>query len=568
MADTAQTTAEYLRLAELEKQKQLAASGGTNVAGLSGYGKNFNVDPHESDKPPGPAPVAAPIAPKIPDGSPPVGGPLLGAAGIITPGQTPPMEGAVPGGTHSTPGGIHATAAPANPWDASPEQSAAAGLVPGFGAIEGLVDFMNQSPAAGTGVDTSDYPDLSTTPGGFPIKPLSSNLSALVPGMGGAGSAGASGGSGGNLPANFGGGSGGGTFGGAGSSGAGGSGGNGPLGLGGYGAGGAGSNYPPPASTTASPPNSVWTADDTAARAAAMSPLPPSYTGPAVYPQGGGGGYGGYGGLGGYGGGGATFSPPAAPEAGTFNPTSKDGAAYSSSGATSSSSTQTSAGGRTTTTSSGTAAPGQSGPAGAPPAAGGQGSAAPGGGGPQLPPEKQSAAELEAQTQWQAGQDALAADKPAGAVDGLAAEYQKALDAANAKNEERYSQGVSGYVARRERSLDALDTQTDQDFKDLAAQYNQQRGQTQQSLMNRGLGNTTVRDSIERGINTGEAAARNRLQDSRLQQKIGLDTSLDRDTLETILGRTDAAPDLSQLAMLSQLIGAGGNKTLEELLKV
>ncbi len=60
--------------------------------------------------------------------------------------------------------------------------------------------------------------------------------------------------------------------------------------------------------------------------------------------------------------------------------------------------------------------------------------------------------------------------------------------------------------------------------QEITDQYAAQRGNTQQSLISRGLGNTTVRDSVERGLTYDESKSRVNLANQIAAQRAGYQT--------------------------------------------
>lgn len=145
-----------------------------------------------------------------------------------------------------------------------------------------------------------------------------------------------------------------------------------------------------------------------------------------------------------------------------------------------------------------------------------------------------------------------------GLLGNLSQDYQGALNAANASNEERFAAGLAGYMDRHRRALESLNGLSTQDQADLEREYNRARSRGEQDLISRGLGNTTVRSSVNRGYLEDYAAAQRRLSDARLRERIGLDTSLDADTLNFLERKTELGPDLAQLIGLSQGLGQAG----------
>lgn len=100
--------------------------------------------------------------------------------------------------------------------------------------------------------------------------------------------------------------------------------------------------------------------------------------------------------------------------------------------------------------------------------------------------------------------------------------------------------------------------------KDIEAQRQRSQATALQSVMNRGLGNTTVLDSVRRGIDTDASTARAGLAEriaglrsGALQQSAGLEANLGGFAVDTLLSRETVRPDVSQTLQLLQRLGGG-----------
>src|SRR3990167_7182403 len=140
----------------------------------------------------------------------------------------------------------------------------------------------------------------------------------------------------------------------------------------------------------------------------------------------------------------------------------------------------------------------------------------------------------------------------------LSGGFQNAQDAATAANEGRYRSILEGYGDVYKRAMGTVAGVSNQDRMDLNRQYERAKGQGEQDLLNRGLGNTTVRSNVMRGYEEDLAAGNRRLSDARMREMIGLDTSLSQGALDFAERRTDAGPDYGQLAQLGQGLGQAG----------
>ncbi len=205
----------------------------------------------------------------------------------------------------------------------------------------------------------------------------------------------------------------------------------------------------------------------------------------------------------------------------------------------------------------------------------------------------------------------------------LTSEYQQALDSGNAANESRYKdileryekrtgEGIGslrdsgrleavdidarntaiqqGYQDRWDRALGSAEGLGDQAREDVNRRYDQLAASQRQSLISRGLGNTTVVDTTTRGLESQRGEELRRLEEGLRREKIGYDTSLSGDalgfqergagaltnlsrdmrqqllawflgtsgdTLRFMENRTDSGPNLANLMTLSKALGGG-----------
>lgn len=161
----------------------------------------------------------------------------------------------------------------------------------------------------------------------------------------------------------------------------------------------------------------------------------------------------------------------------------------------------------------------------------------------------------------------LPGSPPAGSnsLGDLAKSYQQQTDAANAANNQRYNDILGGYDKALGLATSELTGLSQQNKTDTNALYDTRRGSAEQNLISRGLGNTTVRSSIDRGITTDQAAANARINDQNKLQRLGALSGLQSDRLGFMERRNDAPPDISQLAMLAQGVGQSGTPNLPTL---
>lgn len=133
-----------------------------------------------------------------------------------------------------------------------------------------------------------------------------------------------------------------------------------------------------------------------------------------------------------------------------------------------------------------------------------------------------------------------------------------AWDQAKAANESRYQDILGQYQDRYSRNMGALGQLSNQELQDANMRYDQNRDRSDQSAISRGLHNTTVTDSLRRGVEQDRSAELRRINDAKTMRQIGLDTGLSKDKLEFMERRTDAYPDLGMMVQLAEKAGAGG----------
>lgn len=143
-------------------------------------------------------------------------------------------------------------------------------------------------------------------------------------------------------------------------------------------------------------------------------------------------------------------------------------------------------------------------------------------------------------------------------VSQLAAEYQSAMDKANAANDARYQDTLAGSQARYDRNMGYLNGAGQQQSKDINQQFDQQQANTNNDLINRGLRSSTIVGNMGLQNQVERQNAQGRLQDQLRQQRISTDAALSGDTLGIMERKVDQGPDYNQLAQLAQLQGTAG----------
>ena len=136
--------------------------------------------------------------------------------------------------------------------------------------------------------------------------------------------------------------------------------------------------------------------------------------------------------------------------------------------------------------------------------------------------------------------------------------YQSAMDRANQENEARYRDILEGQQARYERGMGLLEGAGNQERADINEAYDAQGAALRQGVISRGLGNSSVSDTMQMGNLRERSNSMGRLNDRLIQQRMAADAQLSGDVLNFMERREDSGPDYNQLAQLAQMLGRGG----------
>jgi hypothetical protein len=183
--------------------------------------------------------------------------------------------------------------------------------------------------------------------------------------------------------------------------------------------------------------------------------------------------------------------------------------------------------------------------------------------------------------------------------------YQKAWEEARKANEDRYNQINAGYAAnyqdamdwqgrsannlinqfdeRYNRNMDTASGLGAQELKDIQDRFTAERGSAESGMIDRGLGNTTIRPSVLGGITRNESdalgGALDRINRLKLQtdmalsgdslanqqglhgERLGLMTEMPQRQLDFMERRTDSYPDMDQLLNLALRYGNAEGQT-------
>ena len=155
-------------------------------------------------------------------------------------------------------------------------------------------------------------------------------------------------------------------------------------------------------------------------------------------------------------------------------------------------------------------------------------------------------------------QGGLRVIKPRSRYQGLSGEYQKALDKANAANEQRYQQILGGYDALHGRVMGDLANTGAMERKDITRQYNSMGSDVYQRLVNRGFGNSSLIGTMRMGVERERSDAMARSYERAAQARAAADAQISQGKMGVMERRTDLAPDPQQLIALSQGMGRAG----------
>jgi hypothetical protein len=140
--------------------------------------------------------------------------------------------------------------------------------------------------------------------------------------------------------------------------------------------------------------------------------------------------------------------------------------------------------------------------------------------------------------------------------------YERLQDEANAANQRRYDQLLGTIRGGRESTMGLLEGLGESELGRIDQRREQERGRAEQDLISRGLGNTTIRESVLRGVEDDAGRLRNELTEDVSRQKAGVEQAFTSMLAQAIEGRTDRGPDLGAMAQLLQQAASGPDGTL------
>ena len=134
---------------------------------------------------------------------------------------------------------------------------------------------------------------------------------------------------------------------------------------------------------------------------------------------------------------------------------------------------------------------------------------------------------------------------------------QAAQDSVRQANESRYADILGQYQSRFDRNMGYVNSLGASETQAINSRAAQATAQADQGLIDRGLGNTTVRTAAMQGIEGDRSRQLTTLQDLLTKQRIAVDAPMSMDKLNFMERRNDLPPDISQLAQYMQQMGQG-----------
>jgi hypothetical protein len=145
-----------------------------------------------------------------------------------------------------------------------------------------------------------------------------------------------------------------------------------------------------------------------------------------------------------------------------------------------------------------------------------------------------------------------------GIIAALLEDFQRANREGKAANETRYNDLINFLNMRYQRGLGNLQGAGDQALEDVDRDYERMAAGADQDLINRGLRNSTVRQSVQRGHQDDRQANRRRVQEDVRKERAQTDAVLSGDVLSAMERRTDEYPDQNMIAQLTMALGGAG----------
>jgi hypothetical protein len=143
-------------------------------------------------------------------------------------------------------------------------------------------------------------------------------------------------------------------------------------------------------------------------------------------------------------------------------------------------------------------------------------------------------------------------------IQSLLEEYERSYREGRAANENRYNDLINFLNQRYTRGLANLEGAGEQGLADIDRDYERMAAGADQDLISRGLRNSTVRQSVQRGHQDDRQANRRRLLEDIRKERLQTDAMLSGDVLSAMERRTDEYPNLSEMMAAVVQLGQAG----------
>jgi hypothetical protein len=143
-------------------------------------------------------------------------------------------------------------------------------------------------------------------------------------------------------------------------------------------------------------------------------------------------------------------------------------------------------------------------------------------------------------------------------VQDVISDYQRAMDSANKANEARYQDVLAGRFTTMQKLLNDMVGLGQQEVADTQEFYDGRAADVRQSMVDRGLSNTTVQDTMQGGVARERQNEINRINERLKRQMIDMERGLTEGIFGHIGSKEDQAPNFGELMQLLQMFGASG----------
>lgn len=144
---------------------------------------------------------------------------------------------------------------------------------------------------------------------------------------------------------------------------------------------------------------------------------------------------------------------------------------------------------------------------------------------------------------------------PSMTLQNLLGEYVKSYNTGAQVNEQRYRDILGGYRDRYAQGMQTLQGLGTAAATDINQQYDQLRAKTNSDLTSRGLGNTTIVGSMQRGVESERSKSMGQLNEALRREALSTQAQLSGDTLKFMADRKDSYPTLDQIGDIALAIG-------------